>query len=713
MPPQQSLRPSPSVPPPPSAQVTAAEISRIAGVTRATVSNWRRRHDDFPDPGGGTENSPLYDLAAVREWLRKRGQTWEASPAEELRTALRLYPAGIGIRLFPLLSVAARCAPGELARYAASPDDESSPRSRDGAGSAPSFAYHVEDTSAVRALLRYLTAAGPQAALEVLAERELEESAAPGTYPTPEDLAGLMAAFLPADTATVLDPACGSGTLLLAAAQRGARGLYGQDALAVQSQRSALRILLADPEAEPQATVTTETGDSLRADAFPGLTVDAVLCNPPFGDRDWGHDELAYDPRWAYGVPPRSESELAWMQHALAHTRPGGHAVLLLPPALASRPSGRRIRAELVRTGALRAVVSLPAGAAQPRHIGLHLWVLQRPEPDGPERSSVLFITGEGDRPDTSSGSRPSRVTLDWPGLTARVMDQWTAFTNHAETFADAPGTARAVPAINLLDDTVDVTPARHVRVTAAEITPEAMSRRVTDLHARLTEELNGLTAAANSARPGEWQAPKEPAHGWRTATVADLARGGALALVRAAVPIPGEASDGPVLTAADVSTGSPPSGTTDATTHVLAAGDVVLCGDASHSTRGAMTRVADERDAGSLLGPHLHILRPDPSRLDPWFLAGFLGADDNITAATTGSSVVHVNPGRLRVPLLPLAEQQRYGQAFRRVHALRLAARRTADAAADAATKLTAGLTSGTIKPSAAADPPPRQQPD
>ena len=52
--------------PQPSAHVTAAEISRIAGVTRATVSNWRRRHDDFPAPAGGTDSSPLYDLEAVR-----------------------------------------------------------------------------------------------------------------------------------------------------------------------------------------------------------------------------------------------------------------------------------------------------------------------------------------------------------------------------------------------------------------------------------------------------------------------------------------------------------------------------------------------------------------------------------------------------------------------------------------------------------------------
>lgn len=89
--------------PQPSAQVTAAEISRIAGVTRATVSNWRRRHDDFPAPSGGTESSPLYDLPAVRAWLDARGHTAAVSPLEELRTSLRLHPQGSGAaaRLLP------------------------------------------------------------------------------------------------------------------------------------------------------------------------------------------------------------------------------------------------------------------------------------------------------------------------------------------------------------------------------------------------------------------------------------------------------------------------------------------------------------------------------------------------------------------------------------------------------------------------------------
>ncbi|WP_259446966.1 SAM-dependent methyltransferase, partial [Streptomyces geysiriensis] len=108
--------------------------------------------------------------------------------------------------------------------------------------------------------------------------------------------------------------------------------LHAQDGAPDLAALTALRLAL-----HTRATVRAAAGDSLRADAFPDLRADAVLCHPPFNERNWGHDELAYDARWEYGFPARTESELAWVQHALARLRDGGTAVLLMPPAAASR----------------------------------------------------------------------------------------------------------------------------------------------------------------------------------------------------------------------------------------------------------------------------------------------------------------------------------------------------------------------------------------
>src|SRR5688500_9760585 len=54
--------------------VSLAEIARIAGVGRAAVSNWRRRHDSFPTRIGGTDVSPQFSLAEVERWLRDNGK---------------------------------------------------------------------------------------------------------------------------------------------------------------------------------------------------------------------------------------------------------------------------------------------------------------------------------------------------------------------------------------------------------------------------------------------------------------------------------------------------------------------------------------------------------------------------------------------------------------------------------------------------------------
>ncbi|MDG4864310.1 SAM-dependent methyltransferase, partial [Streptomyces sp. T-3] len=75
-------------------EVTAAGIARLAGVGRAAVSNWRRRHADFPKPVGGTETSPSFALADVEDWLRGQGKLAEVPLRERVWQQLAGHPAG-------------------------------------------------------------------------------------------------------------------------------------------------------------------------------------------------------------------------------------------------------------------------------------------------------------------------------------------------------------------------------------------------------------------------------------------------------------------------------------------------------------------------------------------------------------------------------------------------------------------------------------------
>ncbi|MFD8195129.1 N-6 DNA methylase [Streptomyces wuyuanensis] len=680
-----------------AAEVTAAGIARLAGVGRAAVSNWRRRHADFPKPVGGTETSPSFALRDVERWLRLQGKLAEVPLRERVWQELSGHPAGavtaLGHAGRVLLLVRDR--PTAWLELAAVSDKrlpaalpmalDSVLKARFGARRAavptPAPADLKPSVPLLRGAAELAAEIGARQAFEFLLGRHLDANPRQYTL-TPSGPAELMAALAGADTPgrTVLDPASGTGELLRAVRQPAA--LYAQDADPELATLTALRLAL-----HGDADVRAAAGDTLRADAFPGLAADAVLCHPPFNERHWGHDELAYDPRWEYGFPARTESELAWVQHALARLRPGAAAVLLMPPAVASRKSGRRVRADLLRRGALRAVVALPAGAAPPYGIPLHLWVLRRPVAGERPGQELLLV-------DTAELAEPGggRDRLDWQGVHRTVLEAWQPFDRDGRV-EERPGRSRSVPVIELLDDDVDLAPARHLPPPAAGGGAAELAdvRERLDDTLRLTREL-----APGAAEPAAGGAAVRPG-----TTVGELVRAGALELRS------GGTGTGPVpvLTEQDVLDGTAPSG---ALPEAPAPGEepvepvLVRAGDVVVPVLGAgpSARVVDEATAGAALGRNLQLLRPDPAALDPWFLAGFLrGTANNRQASSYASTATRLDVRRLQLPRLPLAEQRRYGDRFRALAEFESALRLAGRLGEQLVQGLYDGLTDGTVE--------------
>ncbi|WP_055590886.1 N-6 DNA methylase [Streptacidiphilus griseoplanus] len=689
--------------------VTAAEVARLAGVGRAAVSNWRRRHEDFPAPAGGTDASPLFALAEVEEWLRSQGKLTAANQRDWLwphfdalgdRDRMGQTVAAVGARCLQLTA--------EGATHLSPPDLPA-----------------VPDPALVDRAVEVARAEGPYETFEFLRGRWLDTHVRQISA-TPAELAELMTALAlpekpgdaPPDVLTVLDPACGTGTLLSTALHRGAGrpggdaprrpvALLGQESDPTCAALAAVRLAfehraLADSGPAPAIRV----GDTLRQDAFPDVRADAVVCNPPFNERDWGHDELSWDDRWAYGLPPRTESEIAWVQHALARLRPGGTAVLLMPPAAASRRAGRRIRSALLQRGALRAVVALPPGAAPPHGVALHLWVLRSPG-TAPAPDSLLLVDAAG----AQAAAHPAapadgRTGPDWPTVHRAVLDAWREFEERGEQLADRPGGHRAVRIIDLLDDEVDLTPARHIPhggVAAGE-TPDIQGRL-----AELGAALQGALSLTGELQPLASPSAAAPAAGGPVVTVGDLLRGGHLTLhtgTAAHQPLirEGEAPPGavPVLSAADVLAGAAPSGwlpaaEVDPAWPATRPGDVVVA-VAPHL---AATRVAGPGVV--VLGPQVHALRPDPAALDPWFLAGSLRSRANVRqAGTHASTTSRVDLRRMQLLRLPPAEQRRYGAAFQRLDSFERALTAAAAVGTDLVHSLTDALAAGALPPDA-----------
>ncbi|MFJ8862118.1 N-6 DNA methylase [Streptomyces sp. NPDC102451] len=698
-----------------STEVTAAGIARLAGVGRAAVSNWRRRHADFPKPVGGTEASPSFALPEVEDWLRDQGKLAEVPLRERVWQQVAGHPDGAVTALVhtgcALLLVRDR--PTAWLEITAVSDARMAGvlpgaldhvfTARFGAGRAvptPTASALLPSVPLLRAAAELAAETGARQAFDFLFRRQLDANPRQYTL-TPPGLAELMADLAaPAREAarqnggrgsrTVLDPAAGTGALLCAVGRPTA--LYAQEADPDLAALTALRLALhSEGGGADGPALAVRTGDTLRTDAFPGLAVDAVLCHPPFNERNWGHDELAYDPRWEYGFPARTESELAWVQHALAHLREGGTAVVLMPPAAASRRSGRRIRADLLRRGALRAVIALPAGAAPPYGIPLHIWVLRKPGTEQPSTPELLVVDAAEPEP---AGAPSGRDRLDWPAVRGAVLDAWTPFDapGRREPVEERPGTSRAVPVIELLDDDVDLAPARHLPPPATGATAAELVR----VRERLDETLKLTTRLTPPPAT-----PCEPARRPYT-TVGELARAGALHLRTGTGSGSGTA---PVLTEHDVLSGTAPSGTPstppaaspEGAPILLEPGDVVV----PVIGGGSVARVVDEATAGAALGRNLQLLRPDPAALDPWFLAGFLrGTANNRQASSYASTATRLDARRLQVPRLPLAEQRTYGEQFSALAAFEDALRTAGRLGGQLVQGMYDGLTDGSVAP-------------
>ncbi|MER6148078.1 hypothetical protein ABT134_08590 [Streptomyces hirsutus] len=96
--------------------------------------------------------------------------------------------------------------------------------------------------------------------------------------------------------------------------------------------------------------------------------------------------------------------------------------------------------------------------------------------------------------------------------MTDTVLDHWTAFHAAPGSFSDEPGIARVVPVLDLLDDVVDLTPARQVRALPVDIDPVQVAQRAGHYRKQLTEQASLLTPHTQAIRHGSQHAPM--AHG-------------------------------------------------------------------------------------------------------------------------------------------------------------------------------------------------------
>lgn len=227
-----------------------------------------------------------------------------------------------------------------------------------------------------------------------------------GEFFTPRAVVRLLTRILdPQPTDSVYDPACGSGGMLVEAANEVIEAggfvrqmrFYGQEVNLTTAAIARMNLYLHDIE---DARVVR--GDTLRQPKFLDdkgrlEKFDIVIANPPFSLKNWGADTWVSDPwgRATCGVPPAGNADFAWVQHmAASMDDANGRVGVVMPHGVLFRGAAEaRIRQCIVEADRLEAVVGLPPNLFYSTSIPACLLILRAAKPVD-RQGAVLFIDG-------------------------------------------------------------------------------------------------------------------------------------------------------------------------------------------------------------------------------------------------------------------------------------------------------------------------------
>jgi type I restriction enzyme M protein len=201
-----------------------------------------------------------------------------------------------------------------------------------------------------------------------------ESGKSKGQFYTPAEVSRIMAQVIGIERAgelkepTVYDPTCGSGSLLIKAADEATTpklAIYGQEMdVATWALARMNMILHGHPTAE------LWRGNTLSAPHFKNRdgslrTFDFAVANPPFSAKAWSsgldpaNDEFK---RFELGIPPAKNGDYAFLLHLIKSLKSTGKGAIILPHGVLFR--GHReadIRKNLIQRGLIKGLIGLPA----------------------------------------------------------------------------------------------------------------------------------------------------------------------------------------------------------------------------------------------------------------------------------------------------------------------------------------------------------------
>jgi len=233
-----------------------------------------------------------------------------------------------------------------------------------------------------------------------------------GEFYTPQQISDILSAIVTLDSQepktgtkkrldSVLDFACGSGSLLLNVRKKVAKAggtigkIFGQEKNITTYNLARMNMLLhgvKDTEFEifHGDTLLNEWDMMREQNPAKKPSFDAVVANPPFSYRWEPTGAQADDVRFkSHGLAPKSAADFAFLLHGFHFLKDEGVMAIILPHGVLFRGAAEeRIRAKLIKDGHIDTIIGLPANLFYSTGIPVCILVLKKCK----KPNDVLFI---------------------------------------------------------------------------------------------------------------------------------------------------------------------------------------------------------------------------------------------------------------------------------------------------------------------------------
>lgn len=270
-----------------------------------------------------------------------------------------------------------------------------------------------------------------------------ESGKSKGQFYTPAEVSRILAKVIGIDhcknhDASICDPACGSGSLLIRAM---AEAPFDIDGCGQEKDSSTAGLAKMNAVLHNKSWITIRSGNTFsnprflkEDDASELRTFDYIVANPPFSMKNWTDGCQEFGRFDGYGDrPPEKNGDYAWLMHILKTLKSDGKAAVILPHGVLFRGNAEEtIRTKIIDKGWIKGIVSLPANLFYGTGIPACILIIDK---EGAANRQGIFMI------DASHG-----YVKDGNKNRLREQDIYRIVTTFNEQIQDDPKYARLVP---------------------------------------------------------------------------------------------------------------------------------------------------------------------------------------------------------------------------------------------------------------------------